>query len=283
LAAALKGAGWSELASGLLLTVLFSVYLVSSRTRADRLRLLAENLRQEVAVRRAAEETAEAASRAKSEFLANMSHELRTPLNAIIGFSEVMCAELFGRVGNRRYVEYANDILASAKHLLTVINEVLDFSRAEAGELKLNEGEVDLGAAIHSARRMVQERAVSPGSRSKPSCQRTARLACGRAHVQADADQSAVERGQVHTRGRPGLCPGERCANGTLLVEVADTGVGMSPEEIPIALKPFRQLDSGLTRKHGAPALVATGQVADRAPRRPPCHGEYAWTGTTVS
>jgi signal transduction histidine kinase len=256
MAAALKGAGWSELASGLLLTVLLSVYLVNSRTRADRLRLLAENLRQEVAVRRAAEEAAEAASRAKSEFLANMSHELRTPLNAIIGFSEVMCAELFGRVGNRRYVEYTNDILASAKHLLTVINEVLDFSRAEAGELKLNEDEVDLAAAINSAQRMVRERAVSaglaletvlpeelPGLRADEHMFKQMLI-----NLLWNAVKFTPEGGRVRVRA-------ERCANGTLLVEVADTGVGMSPEEIPIALKPFRQLDSGLTRKHGGTGL----------------------------
>jgi len=167
-----------------------------------------------------------------------------------------MCGELFGRVGNRRYVEYTNDILASAKHLLTVINEVLDFSRAEAGELKLNEGEVDLAAAINSARRMVQERAISagltletvlpeelPGLRADEHMFKQMLI-----NLLWNAVKFTPEGGRVCVRA-------ERCANGALLVEVADTGVGMSPEEIPIALKPFRQLDSGLTRKHGGTGL----------------------------
>jgi signal transduction histidine kinase len=256
MAAALKGAGWSELASGLLLTALLGVYLVNSRARADRLRLLAENLRQEVAVRRAAEKTAEAASQAKSEFLANMSHELRTPLNAIIGFSELMCTELFGRIGNRRYVEYANDIQASAKHLLTVINEVLDFSRAEAGELKLNESEVDLAAAIHSTWRIVQERAVAaglileivlpedlPGLRADEHMFKQMLI-----NLLWNAVKFTPEGGRISILA-------ERGSSGTLLIKVADTGVGMSPDEIPIALKPFRQVDSGLTRKHGGTGL----------------------------
>src|SRR5579864_4290328 len=162
-AAALKRAGWTEFGAGLMITLLLSAYLASSRGRAERLGLLTENLRQEIAVRRSAEEAAQAASQAKSDFLANMSHELRTPLNAIIGFSELMCKELFGPINNGRYVEYANDIQESAKHLLMVINEVLDFSRAEAGALTVNDSEVDPEQVIHSARRIIEERATSAG------------------------------------------------------------------------------------------------------------------------
>jgi len=255
-AAALNHVGWTEFGSGLMLTLLLSIYLVSSRARADRLGILTENLHREVAVRRSAEEAAEAASRAKSEFLANMSHELRTPLNAIIGFSEMICTELLGRIGNPRYVEYANDIQESAKHLLTVINEVLDFSRAEAGELKLRESEIDLAAAIRSVRRIVEGRAASagltletvlpedlPGLRADEHMFKQMLI-----NLLWNAVKFTPEGGRICILAEPG-------AGGALLVKVADTGVGMSPEEIPIALKPFRQLDSSLTRKHGGTGL----------------------------
>jgi signal transduction histidine kinase len=256
IAAALKQAGWTEFGAGLLITLLFSAYLVSSRVRADRLSQLTENLRQEVAVRRSAEQAAEAASGAKSEFLANMSHELRTPLNAIIGFSELMCSELFGPIANKRYVEYANDIRESAKHLLTVINEVLDFSRAEAGALTVNDSEVDPEQVIHSARRIIEERATSagltletvipenlPGLRVDEHMLKQMLL-----NLLWNAIKFTPEGGRISVMA-------ERGADGALHIEVSDTGIGMSPEEIPIALKPFRQVDSSLTRKYGGTGL----------------------------
>src|SRR5262249_25601063 len=87
---------------------------------------------------------AEAANRANSKFRANRSHELRTPLNAIIGFSEVLASELFGPIGQPRYGQYARDILASGKHLLDVINDILDVSKIDAGKFELVENELDL-------------------------------------------------------------------------------------------------------------------------------------------
>jgi signal transduction histidine kinase len=256
IAAALNHVGWTEFAAGLMVTLLLTVYLVSSRARADRLSLLTEHLRQEIAERRSAEEAAQAASRAKSDFLANMSHELRTPLNAIIGFSELMCKELFGRIGNKRYVEYANDIRESANHLLTVINEVLDFSRAEAGALIVNESEVDLEQVIHSARRIVEERAMTAGLTLEtvvpadlPVLQADERMLKQMLlNLLWNAIKFTPEGGRVRIAA-------ERGAGGTLLIEVADTGIGMAAEEIPIALKPFRQVDSGLNRKHGGTGL----------------------------
>ena len=256
IATALDGAGRTELAAGLTVTILLCVYLVTSRARADRLALLTEDLRHEVGVRRAAEQTAEAASRAKSEFLANMSHELRTPLNAIIGFSELMAGELLGKLGNPRYREYATDIQESAKHLLTVINEVLDFSRAEAGELRLNEAELDLAQVIHSARRMIEERAAAGGLTLETI------LPDGMPRLRADEHMlrqmllNLLWNAVKFTRegGRISIVA-EHGDNGTFRIEVADTGIGMSPEEIPTALTPFRQLDSGLARKHGGTGL----------------------------
>jgi signal transduction histidine kinase len=185
-----------------------------------------------------------------------MSHELRTPLNAIIGFSELMGSELLGKLGNPRYREYAMDIQDSAKHLLTVINEVLDFSRAEAGELRLNETELDPAQVIHSARRMIEERAAAAGLTLETILpDRLPRLRADE-HMVKQMLLNLLWNAVKFTRegGRVSIVA-ERGDKGTLRIEVADTGIGMSPEEIPTALTPFRQLDSGLTRKHGGTGL----------------------------
>ena len=104
----------------------------------------------------------EAANRHKSEFLANMSHELRTPLNAIIGFSEVLQERLFGEL-NEKQAEYTSDILTSGQHLLSLINEILDLSKVEAGRMELELASFDLPLAIDNARTFVRERAVKHG------------------------------------------------------------------------------------------------------------------------
>src|SRR5678816_1698869 len=104
----------------------------------------------------------EAANRHKSEFLANMSHELRTPLNAIIGFSEVLQEKLFGEL-NEKQAEYTDDILSSGRHLLSLINEILDLSKVEAGRMELELATFDLPLAIDNARTFVRERATKHG------------------------------------------------------------------------------------------------------------------------
>ena len=104
----------------------------------------------------------EAANRHKSEFLANMSHELRTPLNAIIGFSEVLGERLFGEL-NEKQAEYTEDILSSGRHLLSLINEILDLSKVEAGRMELELATFDLPLAIDNARTFVRERATRHG------------------------------------------------------------------------------------------------------------------------
>ena len=205
---------------------------------------------------REAKEQAEAASRAKSEFLANMSHELRTPLNAIIGFSEVMRGELLGPLGSPRYTEYATDIHESGSHLLTLINDILDVSRAEAGELTLNESEVDVAYVVRAARRLIEQRATAAGLALETG------LAPGLPTIWADermVKQMVInllsnsvkftpEGGRI--RVDAALEP-----SGSLCLRVSDTGIGLSESEIPIALTPFRQVESGLTRKHGGTGL----------------------------
>src|SRR3546814_7118258 len=103
------------------------------------------------------------ANRAKSDFLANVSHELRTPLNAIIGFSEIIKDQLFGPMSNPRYREYAIDIHDSGTHLLSLINDILDLSKIEAGKFELNEEAIDLEAATKSSFRLMRDRAEEAG------------------------------------------------------------------------------------------------------------------------
>src|SRR4029077_10301362 len=104
----------------------------------------------------------EVASQPKSEFLANMSHELRTPLNAILGFSEVLAQGMFGGV-NEKQAEYLHDILESGRHLLSLINDILDLSKIEAGRMELELSEFDLPQAIQNALTLVRERALRRG------------------------------------------------------------------------------------------------------------------------
>src|SRR5437588_5092566 len=123
---------------------------------------------------------AEMANHAKSEFLANMSHELRTPLNAIIGFSEIIAHELFGPLGNEKYLDYMKDIHQSSLHLLSIINDVLDMSKIEAGKLELSKEPLNIRHLIGEVVRMMRERAESR------SIELVTKLAEGEVEIWAD-------------------------------------------------------------------------------------------------
>jgi len=204
----------------------------------------------------AAKEEAELANRTKSTFLATMSHELRTPLNAIIGFSEVMCAATFGTLGNPRYVAYCNDIRASGLHLLTIVNDVLDLSRIEAGRMEVCREPIDVGVAVRGALAMVRERAAVAGlalvseiAPNLPPLSADNRLL---KQILLNLLSNAVkftERGGTITVGAA------LGADESIAIRVEDTGIGMSAEEIGVALTPFAQVDSKLGRAYDGTGL----------------------------
>jgi signal transduction histidine kinase len=199
---------------------------------------------------------AEMANRAKGDFIANMNHELRTPLNAIIGFSEVISNELFGSITNEKYLEYIKDIHSSSLHLLSIINDVLDMSKIEAGKLELSKGVVNLQIVMGEAMRMMHERAQSRG------IELIAQRLDGEVDIWADeramkqiflnllgnAIKFSKDDSKVYVRvvaDQPNLA----------VVEFEDFGIGMTEEEQERALQPFGQAKPATTRNYGGTGL----------------------------
>ena len=210
-----------------------------------------KELRQEVAERRRAQELADQASRAKTDFLANVSHEFRTPLNGIIGFSEILAGEIFGPLGSDRYKEYADDIIRSGRHLLSLINDVLDVSRIEAGAMSLHEEPVDLAQSVAECVSMVEQRAEAkdlvlttdieadlPLIRADLTRMRQIIL-----NLVTNAVKFTEQGGQVRVEVSLGDDGGHR-------IRVSDTGIGIDDKDIPKILKPFGQAHRAFTRAH---------------------------------
>jgi signal transduction histidine kinase len=185
-----------------------------------------------------------------------MSHELRTPLNAIIGFSEVICAEMLGPMKNPTYLDYVNDIHASGLHLLSIINDVLDMSKIEAGRLELAEEAVVVQHIIGDAVHMVHERAESRGitlTCEQPPANVVIRgderaLKQVLLNILSNAIKFSHDHGQVVVRTT--LPDADN-----IVVEVEDFGIGMNDEEQKRALQPFGQAKSVTTRTHGGTGL----------------------------
>jgi PAS domain S-box-containing protein len=204
----------------------------------------------------AAKYQAEDASRAKSQFLANMSHELRTPLNAVIGFSQVIRDQLFGAIGEARYREYADDIHRSGVHLLDLINDILDLTKIEAGKHELHEEACDVAHAITDGMRLVRDLANHNGLTLRHSEQEGLPL--------LRADERALRQiivnflsNAVKFTPRGGCIDiGTRLDDdGAIAISIADTGIGMAPDDIPVALSPFRQLENSWRRKYEGTGL----------------------------
>jgi len=204
----------------------------------------------------AAKESAEQASRSKTKFLANMSHELRTPLNAIIGFSDMMALAIHGPMGAPAYEQYAADINGSAKHLLSIINDILDIAKIEAGRLDLIEEETPVANLCEVALRLMQERAnehnvdlrFEPGPNLPNAMidQRAMRQVL--LNLLSNAVKFTRPGGEVTLRAQLSM-------ENELLLQVCDTGIGMREEDLDRVLEPFVQLENELTRQYDGTGL----------------------------
>ncbi|MDG1286000.1 MAG: HAMP domain-containing sensor histidine kinase [Rickettsiales bacterium] len=200
---------------------------------------------------------AETENENKSQFLASISHELRTPLNAIIGFSEIIKNETMGAIGNEQYKDYIKDIHNSGVHLLSLINDILDYSKAEAGKLDMYMDEVDVTKLIHSSMRLVSPRAEH--------AQVTLLTEVPKEHFVIHTDGKKVKQILLNLLsnavkftpegGSITVSLWQDVMENSLSVEVKDSGIGIAPKDISKALAPFGQVDSALSRKYEGTGL----------------------------
>jgi cell cycle sensor histidine kinase DivJ len=199
-----------------------------------------------------ARDAAEEASRAKTEFLANMSHELRTPLNAVIGFADILSGELFGKLSEARYREYARLIHESGKHLLNVVNDILDMSKVEAGKFRLVKEPVDVGALVALScdimRHAAEQRSLAliadvvPGLPALAADRRTCKQML--LNLIANAIKFTDAGGVVRVSARE--------AQGNIELSVADNGIGIAKQDLPKLGNPFVQANNAYGRAgHG--------------------------------
>ncbi|MGC1862692.1 MAG: PAS domain-containing sensor histidine kinase, partial [Methylocystis sp.] len=191
----------------------------------------------------AAREEAERASAAKSDFLARVSHEIRTPLNAIIGFAEVMMEERFGPVGNERYKEYLKDVHTSGTHVLSLVNDLLDLSKIEAGKIELAPEELDANATIGECVSIMQTQANQQRVIVRLSlAPRLPRIRADERSLRQILLNLLSNAVKFNEPGGQVIVSSAQTDAGFVVIRVKDTGIGMSDDEIDIALEPFRQV-----------------------------------------
>ena len=223
--------------------------LMFRESAAEQVRLKAKMIQSQ-----ADRDLAEKANRTKSEFLANMSHELRTPLNAIIGFSEMITAEIFGPT-QPRYRGYAADIHGAGKHLLSLINDILDLSKAEAGKLDLHVEKVDMAGLIMESVQLMAQRAEQKDVDIALDIGALPPLLIDRLRTKqvllnllSNAVKFTPDHGRVSVSAR-------RDDAGRAVICVRDSGIGIAPDKIALAFEPFRQIDSTLAREQEGTGL----------------------------
>jgi two-component system, cell cycle sensor histidine kinase PleC len=195
---------------------------------------------------------AEEANQTKSKFLANMSHELRTPLNAIIGFSEIMGSGMFGNLGSEKYQEYCSDILTSGYYLLDVINDILDMSKIEAGRMKLDMEPLDLSTTLAESLRVVSGRADDKNLTLHAEIEGDIPVVADRRAIKqilvnllSNAVKFTPDGGKIVVRSR--------MLNESIVLMIADTGIGIAPQSLLRLGRPFEQVESQLTKTyHGS-------------------------------
>jgi len=203
-----------------------------------------------------AKDDAEIANRAKSEFLANMSHELRTPLNAILGFSGIVQNESFGPIGNPKYRGYITDIHESGRHLLALVDDLLDFSRIEARRHKLYEEQIDVPKVIRSCLTLVKERAQEGGVKIVSEVpEELPALFADKRNIKQILTNLLSNAVKFTSSGGGVTIRAWVHADDGYVFQVADTGIGIALEDIPKALSPFEQIDGSLNRKYEGAGL----------------------------
>jgi two-component system, cell cycle sensor histidine kinase PleC len=199
---------------------------------------------------------AEAASKAKSQFLSNMSHELRTPLNSVIGFAEILSAEGFGPLGDRRYSDYAREIIDGGRSLLTIIEDTLDLSRIELGTAEVSRRPVDPVQLIEGVTRSLEPQIkqsdialsveIDPKTPTVESDEPKLRKIL--LNLLSNAVKFTPAKGKVHIRV-------SGAASGGIRFEIADNGIGLAPADVAVALAPFGQVDGALNRRYQGAGL----------------------------
>ena len=212
----------------------------------------------------------EAASRHKSEFLANMSHELRTPLNAIIGFSQVLREEMFGEV-NEKQAEYLDDILSSGNHLLSLINDVLDLSKVEAGQVELEVKSFSLREALERGVVMVRERATEDGVQVALAADPEVDIVEGDERRIKQVIFNLLSNAVKFTPAGGAVDVSAARVNGEVRIAVADTGPGIAAGDHDRIFDEFQQAEAGMEQREG------TGLGLALSKRLVELHGGRLW------
>lgn len=204
-----------------------------------------------------AKENAEVESEEKSKFLANVSHELRTPLNAIIGFSEILKDEVMGPINNPQYKDYINDIHSSGVHLLSLINDILDYSKADAGKLEVHLAEVDITKVMKNSLRLMDPRAKEANVHLISEIPKE--------HIVIKTDAKRLKQVLLNllsnavkftpAEGKVTLLAWKDITKNLVVIEVQDTGVGIAPKDISKVMQTFGQVENELSRKYEGTGL----------------------------
>ena len=217
----------------------------------------------------------EAASRHKSEFLANMSHELRTPLNAILGFSQVLRERMFGEL-NEKQEEYLDDILSSGNHLLSLINDVLDLSKVEAGQVELEVAPFSLREALERGVVMVRERATKDGVQVALAADPEVDVVEGDERRIKQVIFNLLSNAVKFTPAGGAVDVSAARVNGEVRVSVADTGPGIAPEDHERIFEEFQQAEAGVEQREG------TGLGLALSKRLVELHGGRIWVDSEL-